>query len=344
MARIVLADDGLAFDGRSAEAGIAGGAETAFARLAEGLAAQNHEVRAYTRGGATLAHRGAAWSDLSTGLPDEADLYIANRGHRLLDFVPHARRTLFWLHNDARYLLKYRYLARLWRRRPTLVFVSRAHSASAPRWIPDGGREVIPLGLDDIFRGEAERAPPPPVALFAANPLRGLDELVRLWRLRIAPAVPAARLDLRSGTGLYGETAKTRTHARMRAALDVARVAAAERVSLGGYVPRTDLPALLREARVYLYPGDPTETFCLSVAEAQAMGVPCVVYARGALAERVIDGMTGFVAKDEASFAAAAGRLLTDDALWRSQHRACLARQRSRGWADMAADFGALLP
>ncbi len=343
MARIVLADDGLAFDGRSAEAGTAGGAETAFAKLAEGLA-KHHEVQAFTRGGATLSHRGVAWGDLSAGLPDEADLYVANRGHRLLDLVPRARRTLFWLHNDARYLLKYRYLARLWRRRPTLVFVSRAHAASAPRWIPDGGRQVIPLGLDDIFRGEAERAPPPPVALFAANPLRGLDELVRLWRQRIAPAAPAARLDLRSGTGLYGEAAKSRTQARMQTSLDVARAASGANISLDGFVPRADLPALLRQARVYLYPGDPTETFCLSVAEAQAMGVPCVVLARGALAERVIDSKTGFVAHDEADFAAAAVRLLTDDALWLAQHRACLAQQRSRGWADMAADFGALVP
>lgn len=343
MARIVLADDGLAFDGRSAEAGTAGGAETAFAKLAEGLAKQ-HEVQAFTRGGATLEHCGVAWKDLSAGVPDEADLYVANRGHRLLDLVPRARRTLFWLHNDARYLLKYRYLARLWRRRPTLVFVSRAHADTASRWIPDGGRHVIPLGLDDIFRGEAERAPPPPVALFAANPLRGLDELARVWSRRIAPVAPAARLDLRSGTGLYGETAKSRTQSRMLAALEVARAAVGAGISLDGFVPRAELPALLRQTRVYLYPGDPTETFCLSVAEAQAMGVPCVVYARGALAERVVDGKTGFVAKDEDSFAAAAVRLLGDDALWRAQHRACLASQRSRGWADMAADFGALVP
>ncbi|MBL8831780.1 MAG: glycosyltransferase family 4 protein, partial [Rhodospirillales bacterium] len=336
MARIVLADDGLAFDGKSAETGTAGGAETAFVRLAEELA-KSHEVRAFTRGGGTFAHRGVAWADLAAGLPDDADLYVANRGHRLLDPVPRARRTLFWLHNDARYLLKFRYLARLWRRRPTLVFVSRAHAASAPRWVPDGGRAVIPLGLDDTFRGEAERVAPPPVALFAANPLRGLDELVRLWKRRIAPAVPAAKLDLRSGTGLYGAAAKSRTQARMQAALDAARAAADGRLSIDGFVPRAELPDLLRRARVFLYPGDPTETFCLSVAEAQAMGVPCVVLSRGALPERVIDGETGFVAADEDAFAAAAVRLLTDDALWLAQHRACLSRQRARGWADMAA-------
>ncbi|MBI3507898.1 MAG: glycosyltransferase family 4 protein [Proteobacteria bacterium] len=343
MARIVLADDGLAFDGKSAEAGTAGGAETAFVRLAEALA-KKHSVQAFTRGGGTLEHRGVAWADLAAGLPEKADLYVANRGHRLLDLVPKARRTLFWLHNDARYLLKYRYLSRLWRRRPTLVFVSRSHAASAPRWVPDGGRQVIPLGLDDMFRGEAERAPPSRVALFAANPLRGLDELVQLWSRHIAQAVPDARLEVHSGTGLYGGSGKARTNMKMETVLDVARAAAGPQLALGEFLPRNDLPALLRRTRVFLYPGDPTETFCLSVAEAQAMGVPCVVRARGALGERVIDGRTGFVARNEAEFGASTIRLLVDDALWLSQHRTCLASQRARGWADMAADFEALIP
>jgi len=343
MARIVLADDGIAFDGRTAETGSAGGAETAFVRLAEGLAARGHDVAAFTRGGGTFGHRGVAWADLAAGLPDSADLYVANRGHRLLDLVPKARRTLFWLHNDSRYVLKYRYLSRLWRRRPTLVFVSDSHRAGAPRWVPDGGRVAIPLGLDDMFRGEAERAPPPAAALYAANPLRGLDELVKAWTRDIAPAVPGARLDVRSGAGLYRGGAKARTQAKMEAALAAARAAAGSALALGPFVARAELPALLRTARVFLYPGDPTETFCLSVAEAQAMGVPCVVRARGALPERVADGVTGFVAADAAAFAAAAIRLLADDALWRAQHRACLATRRARGWADMAADFEALL-
>ena len=32
-----------------------------------------------------------------------------------------------------------------------------------------------------------------------------------------------------------------------------------------------------------LYKGDPGETFCLSIAEAQALGIPCVVQPIGSL-------------------------------------------------------------
>lgn len=335
MARIVLADDGIAFDGRS-RTGL-GGAETAFLRLAESLAAHGHAVAAFSNTNERSNVAGVEWAPVSGPMPDDADLYIANRGDRVLDRVPGAKRIAFWLHNDAAYLKKFRYLRRLWMRKPTLVFVSESHRRLAPSWLPDGSRAVIPLGLEDAYRHEVERAPPLPVALYAANPLRGLSELAAMWpKIGIA----GAKLVAHSGADLYATKPRTRT--AMEAAL--ASVAGVAGIELQPFVRRDALIDVLRGARVFLYPGDPTETFCLSVAEAQALGVPCVVYARGALPERVIDGTTGFVATSEAEFVDAARRLLTDDALWLAQHRACLATQNKRGWADMAADFERLLP
>ena len=335
MARIVLADDGIAFDGRS-QGGL-GGAETAFLRLAEALAARGHDVSAFTATNERSNVAGVEWAPVSGPMPDDADLYIANRGDRVLDRVRGAKRLAFWLHNDAAYLKKLRYLRRLWMRKPTLVFVSQSHRRLAPSWLPGGDRVVIPLGLEDSYRREAERTAPPPMALYAANPLRGLSELSAIWP---KIDVPSATLIAHSGADLYA--AKPRTRAAMEQAL--ASVAGVSGIELRPIVKRDALIEMLREARVFLYPGDPTETFCLSVAEAQSLGTPCVVYARGALSERVIDGKTGFVAKSEAEFVDAARRLLRDDALWLAQHRACLATQNKRGWADMAADFERLLP
>lgn len=335
MARIVLADDGIAFDGRS-RTGL-GGAETAFLRLAENLAARGHDVAAFSNTAERSEVAGVAWAPVSGPLPETADLYVANRGDRVLDHLRGASRIAFWLHNDAAYLKKFRYLRRLWRRKPTLVFVSDSHRRLAPSWLPDAGRVVIPLGLEDSYRHAAERGPPPPMALYAANPLRGLSELAALWP---KIGVAGAKMIAHSGADLYA--AKPRTREAMQAAL--ASVDGVPGMELRPFVRRDALLDVLREARVFLYPGDPTETFCLSVAEAQALGVPCVVYARGALPERVIDGKTGFVVKSEAAFADAARRLLTDDVLWRAQHRACLATQAKRGWSDMAADFERLLP
>ena len=73
------------------------------------------------------------------------------------------------------------------------------------------------------------------------------------------------------------------------------------------------------------------------------MGVPAVLGEAGCLSERVIDCATGFLTRSEAEFVDRYFRVLTDDALWLNMHRECLARQRSRSWDDVAADFEALL-
>src|SRR5919202_6696667 len=98
MAYIVMADDGIPFDGTSVERGPLGGAETAFVALAEALAARGHRVEARSRCRTPVVHNGVAWAPLRSAAPDECDLLIANRGASLLGLVKRARQRLFWLH------------------------------------------------------------------------------------------------------------------------------------------------------------------------------------------------------------------------------------------------------
>jgi glycosyltransferase involved in cell wall biosynthesis len=73
------------------------------------------------------------------------------------------------------------------------------------------------------------------------------------------------------------------------------------------------------------------------------MGVPAVVQPLGSARERVIDGVTGCIAADDDSFAAAAIGVLRDDALWRRWHLSALAHQRGLQWDTVAARFEALM-
>jgi glycosyltransferase involved in cell wall biosynthesis len=334
----------LPFNGASLAAGPLGGAETSFIGLAEGLAARGHRVIALTRAEQPLDKDGVAWTPLGQGAPQGADLYIANRGHRLLDLVPRARRVAFWIHNPARYLLKWRYLRRLAQRRPAMVFLGPFHASTYPGWAPGGARLVIPYGLSESFRDAAERAPPPPRAVFTSNPLRRLDWVLERWAEGIRPRIPKAELHIFSSLATYGGGSPEK---RAEAAPVLAR---AKSLEAAGIVLRSPLakPALARElaqARLFLYGGDPGETFCLAAAESQAAGVPGIVCRSTCLAERIIDGETGFVLADEdrAGFAARAVDLLTDDALWQRQHRACLARQRGLSWVEAAGLWETLL-
>ena len=341
MASVVMADDGIAFDGLMAETAPLGGAETAFVALAEALAARGHRVEARSRCRTAIVHKGVGWAPLSRDLPSTCDLYIGNRSHRVIGLVRRAKRRLFWLHNPASYLTKPRNLWRLGWYRPTLVVTGAYHAATIPRWLPCGGHEVIPYGVLDRFRAAPPREPPPPVAIFTSNPLRGLGWLLDLWIAHIRPAVPTAELHIYAGGAVYGLAGTPRAQ-QMEEIL--ARAAALGVAGVRRFPPvgREALASALLGARVMLYRGDPGETFCLALAEAQAMGVPAVVRPLGSTQERVIDGVTGRVAEDDEGFAAAAVRLLRDDELWRRWHRAALARQRGMSWDDVGARFEAL--
>ena len=342
MASVVMADDGIAFDGVMAETAPLGGAETAFVALAEALAARGHQVEARNRCRAAVVHKGVRWMPLSRDWPRACDLYIGNRSHRVIGLVHRAGCRLFWLHNPASYLRKPRNLWALARYRPTLVVTGCYHAATIPRWLPCGGCETIPYGIVDRFRTAPARDPPVPRAIFTSNPLRGLDWLLDLWVARIRPAVPAAELHIYAGGAVYGLAGTPRAR-EMDKVLARADTLVASGVRRFAPVGRKALARALSDARVMLYRGDPGETFCLAVAEAQAMGVPAVVEPLGSTPERVIDGVTGRVATDDHDFVAAAVALLRDDGLWKRWHLAALERQRGLSWDAVGARFEALM-
>jgi glycosyltransferase involved in cell wall biosynthesis len=198
-----------------------------------------------------------------------------------------------------------------------------------------------PYGILDRFRRAAPREPPPPHAIFTSNPLRGLDWLLDLWVAQIRPAVPTAELHIYAGGAVYGIAGSPRAQ-QMEAVLARAQALGACGVRRFPPIGREALANALLGARVMLYRGDPGETFCLALAEAQAMGVPAVTKPLGSTPERVIDEVTGRVTADDDDFAAAAVTVLRDDVLWRRWHLAALARQRGLSWDAVGARFEAL--
>ena len=340
--RIVIADDGIPFDGDSFGKGPLGGAESCVVWLAEAMAAQGHEVICLTRCQQTVLRAGVRWVplyDAPAWTSTAVDLFIANRGNKVLDLAAQwaapIRRLVFWIHNPARYLMKRRYLWRIWRQKPVLVFLSQAHARTYPGWAP-GRRAVIPHGVSPLFSPQRHTTPPPPCAAYLSNPHRGLGLLLDLWEKRILPRLPQAELHLFTGSAIM---ARSEADLPETAAL-LTRAGHMPGVTLHGAVPREQLADRLNGMRAFCYPAVVEESFCLAAAETQALGLPGVVTALGALPERVINGSTGFVTPDNDwnAFAEALLAVLEKDVLWSRLHQATCDGPVRR-WADVAHDF-----
>jgi glycosyltransferase involved in cell wall biosynthesis len=344
MARLIIADTTGRYDGRALETRPLGGTEATVILTARELARLGHDVTVHSNCEAEIVHAGVRWRPLSTPPDDTCDVFVAVQHPQLLDFVPHPKRRVIWVLWGANQLRHFKVFWRMWKHRPTPILMSQYQVSDYWPTLPRSGPlDVIPLPLPaDVRALPPLSSPPPRRAIFASNPQRNLKALVEIWAGEILPKVPDAVLDvygvhpLRPDQDAWAEWAGTLLPEGMPDAVKAS-------VIVHPTQPREALLEAVRGARVMLYLGHKCEAFCLSLAEAQAMGTPAVVAPVAVLPERVVDGVTGFHRAEPAAFGAAAVRLLTDDALWRAQHEAALKLQQGITVAEYARRFEAAI-
>ncbi|MGH6955481.1 MAG: glycosyltransferase [Caulobacteraceae bacterium] len=344
MASILIADMTGRYDGRALETRPLGATEANVILCARELARMGHQVTVHSNCEGEVVDHGVVWRPLSAARAEGVDAFVAVQQVSLLDFAPRPKRRAIWVLWGANQLRHYKKVGRMWRYRPRPILMSQAQVADYWPVLPRRGEiEVIHLPLPADARGFAPLAEPPPhQAIFASNPQRNLKALVEIWAERILPAVPDAVLDVYGVHQLKaGEDAWTAWAGDLLPAGMSEAVKASVRVQPSA--PRAELLKAMRGSRVMLYLGHKCEAFCMSLAEAQALGVPAVIAPVAALPERVIDGVTGFHRADPAGFAEAAVRLLTDDDLWRRQHEAAIARQQGITVEEYARRFEAAI-
>lgn len=327
MASIVLLDDTFGYSGDTLRTKPLGGLQAATVMLAEAFARRGHQVTVSNRITVERVDAGVTYLPLEQAQGLSFDVAIADCAPKFFNLVK-AKSKILWLHGTAGYLRKFRHYRRLLMHWPHAVVTGDYHHSTWNKFYPVKSLTVIPHGIEHPFLSAAERLPPKPRAIFTSNPRRGLEWLLGVWRDEIFPKIPNATLELFSGSSTYAGI----DDANIRRALATAAAFQPYGVILRDPVSRWQLAKEFETARVMLYPGDKGETFCFAAAEAQASGVPLVTAGIGCLAERVIDGETGFVAPTPATFGQKAVQLLMDDRLWQTHHRACLQHQRQGTW------------
>jgi glycosyltransferase involved in cell wall biosynthesis len=340
VATIIIADSTNRYDGRDLERRPMGGTEASVIRCARELARRGHEVSVYTNCDAPIEHGGVSWLPLNGRRPQGCDLFVAVQQPPLLGFARNPKRRAIWVLWPSSQLRHYKKIWRMWLYRPIPVLMSKYQVARYSPLLPRRDPHiVIPLGLpDDVRSCEPRAAPPARQAIFASNPRRNLRGLIEIWAASILPRVPDAVLNVFGVNLLRRDEDAWKSWSGSLLPPDMPdHVKRSVRVHPS--VNRRDLIHAMRDSRVMLYLGHESEAFCLSLAEAQALGVPAVVAPIAALPERVIDGVTGFHRGAAEPFADAAVSLLTDDSLWRRQHEAAAHRQQGITWAEYAERF-----
>ena len=110
MTKVLIVDNGIEFDSLTVRERPSGGAETAFVSLVEELAKLDLDIKVYNNAKNTGSINGVSWNKLSAKIYNESfDAIIINRGDKFLNFKNDCKNRIFWIHNPAQYLIKWRY-------------------------------------------------------------------------------------------------------------------------------------------------------------------------------------------------------------------------------------------
>lgn len=337
---IVLVDDSIAFDGMTPGTRPLGGAEKAFVHLATALSRRGHHVTAVNRCREACEIDGVMWAPWEGERPSHADVLIAYRRPELLTEIEIAPRRVLWMLDPAQKLEVPPAHDLLMRFLPSLAFVSsrQVEGWGSPRGIV--ARIIAPAVASVYLSAEALNPGDPPQAVVTAHPQQ-LQRLVSLWRSSIAPSCPNAELVVYSA--LMARAARgVAIDETYRPIFEKLQQAESDGVRIAAPLADDGMVEAYRHARVHLYPGSGHEMLCSTLMESQAVGIPAVAFDRGAVAERIENGQTGYVVPDEEAFCNLAVRFLSDEDLFWTTSQDTVTYQRRRCWDDVALEFEAL--
>jgi glycosyltransferase involved in cell wall biosynthesis len=243
---------------------------------------------------------------------------IVHHVHRelYLEEFPRFGLPLFWL-------LERLPLRLLYRRTPFLTISNSARDDLAREGIPPQNVTVEYLGVDPgKFRPSTRAAEPHLIFVGRLKAYKNVETL-----FDVLESVPGAILDV-VGEGDH----------RPDLEAEIERRGLGERVRMHGYVDEETKAELYGRAWVNLTASQ-SEGWSLTVMEAALCGTPSAALAVGGLAESIVDGETGFLARDTAELTDRVRRLVDSPDL--RERFGAAARERAGGftWDRSAQAF-----
>jgi glycosyltransferase involved in cell wall biosynthesis len=327
-----------------------GGSQVFVSDLARGLVDRGHEVDLYAASGSVLA----GVRTIDTGVDHrglQATLYRpsgagAGAGAGGLDMAEKAFAGVYGAVRDAGYDVVHNHAFDA----PAVALATDLQAPVLHTLHLPPRAEVVEALLQSVAGSQ-----PPAVACVSEHQAKAWRALVRVDAI-LPPLVPTAAIpfSLAAGNGAVFAGRFSPEKGAVEA-IEIARAAgvrvelfgdsyddeytrdeidphrAEPGVSVHAGVPRSSLWQVMARAAVVLCPANWEEPFGMAAAEAQACGTPVVAFRRGALAEVVVDRVTGFLIAP-GDIGAAADAVLRTAGLSRRQCRAHAEAQLDLAW------------
>ncbi len=300
------------------------GAETVIINIAESLANLDHEIYVMNNCPKDEKINSVNWLNINKikekKIKINCDAAIANADAKNLNFVL-TKKKFVLSHSIQRFekFLRKGQLIPYMIHKPKIIVLGKYHYANRSKITSFFGKEIFRYATDKIFINETLLDfVPSKQAIFASRPDRNLDLLLNVWNKKISNKCSNVKLLINPPYDLKEKD---------------------KNIILRTLGNQKDLLNDLKKSRAMLIPGHKAELFCLAAEEAKEMCVPIVTYGIGCLYERVVDKITGFIAKNENEFAKYSLDLINDDSVWKEMRNNLLKDRGKRTWDIASRDL-----
>lgn len=335
---IVIATDGLPFDGQTIRETALGGSESAVYYMARELAKRGHRVDVFCRCQRPGAYEGVVYNDVHElpriGPALYPDVLIISRFMQMFRAPIRGKMQILWDHDiltEPEPLLSFSVFC------DRIVNLSAYHVKQYKDKLPDENHAPVRAlfrqsrnGYDpEIVPQKAEKSDH--LYLFTSRPERGLLNLLKMW-----PKIK--RIDPQAVLGIcnYKTVKDPRVEEIWRECEKVIRHYPSIRML--GNMAKHELYQVLARAHAVLYPTEFPEISCISALEAQACGTPFIATDDFALSETVAPDTRvprdGNIEHDEKVFADYEKRFLEKIRLLRDPQVYQLAQNTARKWVE----------
>ncbi len=298
------------------------GAENILINLSKTLSNLGNEVFVFNNCDKEFHETNYQWNNLNrtNNKVFSFDIAIANGDARLLNNVTANKKFVIShsLQSIEKFIRKKQLFAYI-KNKPTYLLLGKYHEKNRSKILSLFGTKILNYAVDEIFLNEnISSSINSRQSIFTSRQDRNLDILINIWKSNIYPLMKDAKLLITPKNDVsltkYGIIDR-KMHTQQHLIND------------------------LKNSRLMLVPGHKSELYCLAAEEARELCIPIITLGIGSLSERVQDGITGFIAKNNNQFSEYVIELYSNEKLFNELRNNLINMRGKYTWRVAAKNF-----
>ena len=300
------------------------------------LSQKNHKVTIYNRANHENSYKNVVWKNINKLNNNEADILILFQDIELLKYRVKAKIKFLFLHYKPTEDFDNSLLVKLIKEKICILYTNNYLINALPHnfnYIP---KIYFKLGVDEIYKESKILHSQYSNVFVTTHPTKGLDWMLNVWLKYIHPKVPWAELHIYSKLLYQSKTTNNIKIRNLKLTLEVNKNSG---IFVKQPLPQKEFVLELTKYKLHLCPSLDNDVQYLSILESQAIGIPVIARETGSLYECIYNNETGYIVKDEESFARKVIQVLSDNRLFITLSNNSKLNNHVISWRDVVSNF-----